>query len=352
MQPHGDGQALLLEPSQNGECEPVMDELSRRHPLTAPASTRPPRVFIGGICLDHFKIVPDYRLGRKNMIKHQVRSVGGGAANHALVHRFLAPEVPLVLLAGLGNDLDGQDLRRHLQQKNITMPWAAVPEHSTSWSDIYTHDGRGTVAVNPGVRSVPVPLDLVDKALCRAEACSVISLGRNDQIADLIRLAARHEVPVFVGLGSTQVEELTLRELHAALAEPVDMVICNRIEASRLTSRLTGRDHIREQLTLLRGDTIRLVVVTDGASGLHALTDGGYLHLDAFSDGRPVIDDTGAGDATAATVIWSLLEGMSVEEALIAGARQGFEACTKLGSTTALVGPDILREHITFACAR
>lgn len=306
------------------------------------------RVFIGGICWDDVKVTPGYALGRKNTVKQRFRFVGGGAANHVLAHRLLAPQVPLVLLAGLGDDLDGVELQRHIQSKNISMPWTAVPEYSTSWSDIYTHDGRSTIGVNPGVRSVPVPLDLVDETLGRADACCIVSPGRNDQLADIIGLAAQHEVPVFFGLGSTQVQELTLAKLHAALVEPVEMLICNRVEATRLT----GQDDIEEQLALLRGDMIRLVVVTDGDAGLHALADSGYLHIDAFGDGRPVIDDTGAGDATAATIVWSLMEGASLEGALIAGARQGFEVCTKLGATTALVGPETIREHFASACRK
>ncbi len=44
-----------------------------------------------------------------------------------------------------------------------------------------------------------------------------------------------------------------------------------------------------------------------------------------------MIDDTGAGDATAAAIIDALLRGLPLDKALACGARNGFEACTGRG---------------------
>lgn len=308
-----------------------------------------PWLAIGGVCRDNYKILRTLVVGRKNILEGHVEVVGGGAANHALLHRNLAPRTRQLLIAALGDDRSGQELRHQLENKGVRLPWPGLVGRSTSSSDIAVHDGVSTILINPGVRTVPVPLDLVDKALREAKACCLVSPSRNEQIADILRLAASRGVPLFLSLGSSQIKELSLAELHAILAAgPVELIICNRSEAATVT----GESDIRGQLEALRGETIKRIVITDGGGGLHGWTAGGYLHVPAFNDGRTIVDDVGAGDATAATIEWALVRGMELEEAMTAGARQGFEACTAIGATTNLVGAETLIEHVASASHR
>ncbi len=300
-----------------------------------PGSESPPgRVFIGAVCRDHVLSVSRFTLGRKNPLQGRIQATGGGAGNNALWHRRLAPGVTITLLAGVGDDRDGQELLQHMRAKGIDMPWPPLPHAATSCSFVLNHDGVGTVLFDHGARRVPVPLDLVEQALVGAAACCLVSPGRNEQIAPILRLAARRRVPVFFGISSAQLE-LKLDGLRDSLAGPVRLLICNRAEAAVLT----GEDDVHRQLAALRSaGVIHCVVITDGAAGLHALAKDTERHVAAHDDGRPVLDDLGAGDAAQAGIVHSLLEGATLDEALACGVRLGFEACTAVGATTALEG--------------
>jgi ribokinase len=156
-------------------------------------------------------------------------------------------------------------------------------------------------------------------------------------------------LPVYFGVGSTQVFELGYEGLRTALVAPVELLICNRDEARHLT----GEAEVAGQLAALAFDgRVKTVVVTDGASGVHALRDGRRCHVPAYTDPRrPVADDVGAGDCCQATIVAALLRGYPLEGALRAGARQGFEACTGIGATTNLLGGEALRDYLSLDAA-
>jgi len=311
---------------------------------TIPISLR--YLILGGACLDNYSTTPAIALGAKNRVRTQVRTAGGGGANVAIGLKHLGPDADVVLLAATGDDRDSVQVRHHLAERGVTLPWGPLPGRVTSWSDIVieTNSARSTLFCETGARAEPVPLDLIEDALPRCDVCWLVALTRSEQIRPILQLAARFSVPVFFGLGGAQIEQLGYHQLAEQLAGPVGLLICNRREAAQLT----GQTGIAQQLAALQlAGRVRTVVITDGATGMDAWHAGATYHEPAYRDpSRPVLDETGAGDAAQCVIGHWLLHGRPLPEALRAAARQGFEAVTAVGPTTRLLTGPVLRSYV------
>ncbi len=295
------------------------------------------RVLIGGACWDYYLAVHCLRPGIQHHVQHRLSVPGGGALNNAIVHRALAPHAPIVLLAAVGDDAEGRALRRHLAGRRIKLYWPPVQGVSTSVSYVVVEgeSGRGTILAETGARATALPLTLAERALEHAVACCLVAPTNNEQIPAVLRIAAQRHVPVYFGLGRTQIDTLGYEGLRAALVDNVAVLMCNRLEAERLTNQSA----IADQLDALHFDgQVEMVVITDGADGIHASRDGELFYEPAYTDPqRPIVDDVGAGDGAQAALVDALLRGRPLEVALRAAARQGFEVCTGRGATTCLV---------------
>lgn len=310
--------------------------------------SRKRRLFVGGVGWDNGIVVKNFRVGKKNTILHRFRTPGGGAANNALMHRQLNPNAECVLLAPLGDDPEGRELRAFMEARGVRMPWPALSNTTTSASFAITEQvsGATTILSEGGARSQPLPLDLLVDLLPETEVCCLVSPWVNEQIAPIVRACWAARVPLVFGLGGRQISDLGYAALRDALAADVDLVICNREEARQLT----GEDNVAAQLDALGfGGRAAWVAITDGANGLFAAQDGQVLHVPAYQDpGRPLVDDLGAGDACLAGIVHAWLDGFSREDALRAGVRLGFEACTSYGATPRCDGQG-LREYLSIS---
>jgi sugar/nucleoside kinase (ribokinase family) len=192
---------------------------------------------------------------------------------------------------------------------------------------------------------VPIPLEQIEDCMSGAEACFLVAPRVNEQIPEILRLADRYRVPVFFGLGGKQIFGLSYEQLRDSVVAPVKFAMCNFSESKHLTKQ----PEIADQLEALRfGGLVRTPVISHGDHGLYALHDGKLHHVPAYTDPRrPIVDDTGAGDAAQAAIADSLLRGLPLEIALLAGARQGFEACTALGATTCLLDEAAMQKYLT-----
>jgi sugar/nucleoside kinase (ribokinase family) len=250
-------------------------------------------------------------------------------------------------LANVANDPKGRELNAELAAQGIEMPCPPLDKTSTSFSIIIneTLTGKSTIFSFGGAREEPIGLEQIAYAMRGAEACCVVAPAVSDQIPDILLIADQNRVPVFFGLGGKQIFGSSYELLRDTLVATIELAVCNFSEAKHLT----GRSEVADQLEDLqfRG-RVRTSVVTYGDRGIHALRDGKLYYVPAYTDPkRPIVDDTGAGDAAQAAIVDSLLRGLPLEIALLAGARQGFEACTALGATTHLLDEAAMQKYLT-----
>jgi len=124
-----------------------------------------------------------------------------------------------------------------------------------------------------------------------------------------------------------------------------DLVTCNRFEAEALAGIAVSPedDGLRlAQALVARG--VKRAVVTLGASGLAYADAARSLRLPAQP--ARVIDATGAGDAMAAAILFSLLDGESIDAALALGLRAAALTCEVETSVSPRLSLDSLRARL------
>ena len=143
-----------------------------------------------------------------------------------------------------------------------------------------------------------------------------------DFYARLIAIAREKKVRTLLDTGG---EALRLGlEARPAMVKP------NRHEAERLLNRpLLTRQHCVEALQEIARMGAEMVVLSLGSDGAMGVSGNGSYH--AHAPEIKLACPIGAGDALAATCVWSLSQGHSFPEALQWGVAAGTAAAAKIG---------------------
>jgi ribokinase len=219
------------------------------------------------------------------------RFPGGKGANQAVAAARLGASVRLV--GAVGEDAFAEEALTELVAAGVELELRRID--STGVALIFVaDDGENQIVVVPGANAHVEPTSPTGAVLCQLE------------VPDEVVLAAASRAEFFA--------------LNAAPARPVgvepDLLIVNQLE--------------REVMS--RG---KLVAVTCGAKGAALFADG---HEVARADAPVVqaVDGTGAGDAFAACLVVSLLEGRPRDEALRRACAAGACAASRLGAQPSL----------------
>jgi sugar/nucleoside kinase (ribokinase family) len=78
-------------------------------------------------------------------------------------------------------------------------------------------------------------------------------------------------------------------------------------------------------------------VVFDEAGGAVADDEVQRLSVEGFSEAVPALDDTGAGDAFAATIVAAIVQGVSLKESLRWAALNAAEVAQQYGTQVGLL---------------
>ncbi len=96
----------------------------------------------------------------------------------------------------------------------------------------------------------------------------------------------------------------------------------------------------------------KIAVITDGPNGAYAQgEDGAVLRVPMFPDRVPPVDRTGAGDATASTIVSALALGLPLAEALRWGPVNSASVVEKIGAQAGLLPRAELESRLAAAAA-
>jgi len=219
------------------------------------------------------------------------RFPGGKGANQAVAAARLGARVRMI--GAVGDDafaaealagLEGAGLELRLERAGAT-GIALI---------LVAADGENQIVVVPGANALVTPTEVEGAVLCQLE------------VPDAVVEAAARKASFFA--------------LNAAPARPValepDLLIVNRFEHEGV-------------------DRARLVAITYGEEGALLLEDG-VEGARARPPTVAVVDGTAAGDAFAACLVVSLLEGRARDEALRRACAAGALAASRLGAQPSL----------------
>lgn len=243
--------------------------------------------------------------GTSNPARHD-EAFGGVARN--IAENLARLGAPTALLTAVGGDVAGQSLLAHAEQAGIDTRGALRVEGATSgtYTAVLDDDGDMRVALaDMAIYDAFTPDFLATRAQqCAGAALIVADLNLpRDTVAALLAGAAADGVPLAI----VAVSEPKIDRLPRAL-DGLRLLILNEGElAARAGHALDGDAAIEQACRALQRDGARDVIVTRGAAGVSFTTPGGLRSLAAPP--APIVDVTGAGDAFAAAVCWTLYSG-------------------------------------------
>lgn len=262
-----------------------------------------PILCIGAANLDRkLRSLARLTLGTSNPAS-QDESFGGVARN--IAENLARLGAPVALITAVGNDASGRALLAHAEEAGIDTRGALRLDGASSgtYTAVLDQDGEMVVALaDMALNDHLSPDFLATRQQQRAGAALVVAdlnLPR-DTVAALLEDAQRDGVPlVLVAVSAPKMARLP-EQLHG-----LRLLILNEGElASRLGRPLDSDAAIGAACAELQRQGAQDVVVTRGARGVMYTSVDGLMRLDAPQ--VDVVDVTGAGDAFAAAVCWSL----------------------------------------------
>jgi pseudouridine kinase len=235
----------------------------------------------------------------------QSESFGGVARNIAENLARLGTSV--ALLTATGKDSSGAALLAHAQSLGIDTGGTLQVEDlaSGTYTAVLDQDGEMVVALADMALYDRLDAAFVDSRQARIADSALVVADLNlplDAVEAVLAQARRLEAPlVLVAVSEPKMARLP-RDLSG-----VRLLIMNRGElAARVGRELGSETELDAAVAEVRAQGARDLIVTRGAEGVIFTRGGDIVRL--YAHGAEVVDVTGAGDAFAAAVCWSLLQ--------------------------------------------
>lgn len=236
------------------------------------------------------------RMGTSNpACQHE--SFGGVARN--IAENLAMFGAPVSLVTAVGHDAAGDFLLAHADAAGIDVSGALVLDATSTGTYTAVLDERGDMALalaDMDLYESLTPARVLPLAGSAALTVADLNLPR-DTVEAL--LTAAHPLVVVA------VSEPKMDRLPADLTG-LRLLILNQGELqARLGREVDGDAALQDACREVQAQGVRDVIVTRGSAGVSYTTATGMDHLTAAP--VEVVDVTGAGDAFAAAVCWSLL---------------------------------------------
>ncbi|GAB3456038.1 PfkB family carbohydrate kinase [Massilia terrae] len=260
-------------------------------------------VCIGAAALDRKLRSPARLVPGTSNPATQSESFGGVARNVAENLARLGAAVGLV--TALGQDAAGAALLAHADGAGIdTRGVLHLADAVTgTYTAVLDADGEMTVALADMALYDRITPDLIaTRRPQRANAAMVVADLNlpQDTLAQVLADAALDAVPLVLVAAS----EPKMARLPARLDGAMLMILNAGELGTRVGRPLPGDADIAAACAEVQGQGVRDLVITRGAAGVLFTSPDGIKHLPAPK--AEVVDVTGAGDAFAAAVCWSL----------------------------------------------
>ena len=262
---------------------------------------------------------------------HFYTTPGGKGANQAVAIARLG--IPTQMIGRVGGDSFGQELIAALQTVGIDTSGVTV--------DATTHSGVAVITVSDQGENQIIgvlgangqvgdrELALLEQQLPHAQALLLQLEIPVPVVQQAAAIARRAGVPVL--LDPAPVPPVPITELYPL----VDFLLPNEVEAAQLVGfPVPDPETAAIAATHLQQQGAATVIIKLGAQGVFCATPTAQRFVPAFA--VDAIDTVAAGDAFAGGLAAALVQGLSLETALIWGCAAGALATTQVGAQSAM----------------
>ncbi len=240
--------------------------------------------------------------GEQVIVEQEVAAAGGTSTNTAVALARFGARAAIV--AAVGDDAEGDSIRRVLTAAGVDAGWLVVrPGERTDRATIIVSDEPQDRTIYWHEGAELVRGDRLDIASLFDQDVLVLDMADIHLRRWLLDLPA-HTQPRARLLGT--LSYLADPDLHDAfdLVLRHDVVVGNEKDVLAVTGTWTLSDAEKAIQSRMRGENLRVAIITSGAAGCRVITEDQRIRLPAFS--VPVVDPTGAGDAFVAGVAYGM----------------------------------------------
>jgi pseudouridine kinase len=265
-----------------------------------------PIVCLGAANLDRkLRSLATLKMGTSNPAR-QDESFGGVARN--IAENLARLSVPVSLITVIGDDSSGKALLQHAESAGIDTRGTLHLQGVCSGTYTAVLDDHGEMMLalaDMALYDSLTPAFLSNRQPQRAVAALTVADMNlpQDTLRMLLDDAVRDAIPlVIVAVSQPKMARLPL-DLRG-----LRLLILNQGELeTRVGFALKNDEDFIRACAMVREQGAQDVIVTRGGTGVVYTVAGGITHLDAAD--AHIVDVTGAGDAFAAAVCWSLFQG-------------------------------------------
>lgn len=275
-------------------------------------------IVVGGAGVDLIgRLDGDLKAGTSNPARIR-NSFGGSARNVAENLARLGRNV--ILLTAVGDDQNGEQLLGQTQGAGVDISKVLVTSEHPTGTYLGVVDSNGVLQfalddINATNAITPEYIRSLSDQFSQASLVVIDANLPKKTMQTIFSLARRAKIPVCADPTSTHLAE-RLRPFLTKLY----FVAPNRGEASVLCDREFENSHPEEALDVAKclvGFGVEIALITLAEFGVVYATSETSGHVPAMR--TTIVDPTGAGDALNATVIHSLLNNLSLDDAIRLG---------------------------------
>ena len=241
---------------------------------------------------------------------------------------LLAAAPRVFLVSRLGDDANGDLLRRALGDAGVSLDHVATDDAATGASTVFAADGDYASIIVPGAAGRLSTADIDAAAETIRAADALLLQFEVDLEVSAAAAAIAGETSTSVVLNASP-EPPVWALLPGALRDATTMLVVNEAEAHRLlNSEMLASENLPAALRATVGD--KQIVMTRGKDGALLLDATRTTAAPSFH--AEVIDAVGAGDAFLGAFLAARLSGASREDAARRAAAAGAIAVTRPGA--------------------
>lgn len=281
-------------------------------------SPKVPVLVIGGAGVDLIgSLVDDLRFGSSNQANIRT-SHGGVARNVAENLARLGQQV--ILITAVGKDQNGDQLTARLERAGVDVSKVIrTPDYSTGmYLGVVDQDGVLQFALDDINATRAITPDYIRSHASLFKEASLVFIDANlpeGTLKAIFSLAKRTNLPVCANPTSTRLADRLrphLQRLHFISPNSAEAgILCNRMFANHLSQQAL------EAAKYLVSQGVEIALITLAEFGVVYATSETSGHIPAIR--TQIVDPTGAGDALTATVIYSLLSNIPLDDAVRLG---------------------------------
>jgi sugar/nucleoside kinase (ribokinase family) len=264
-------------------------------------------------------------------------TIAGNALNVAVGTKMLG--IKTVIYSEIGDDQNTVEIYKGLRKIGVNTKYLRVnKETSTDVHAVIVYKGERTIFSYHGDRTYKV------KNIPKSKWIYYTSMGDGFDVfqRELIEHLKNSKVGLAFNPGTIQMRAGVDR-LKNILGH-TDILFVNKEEGERIAGIET--EDVKELHKKLQELGPKLTVITDADKGASADNSAEYETHEIYSDDKPLLDMTGAGDAFSSGFMSAIIRGKSLKEALSWGIINSGSVIKEIGAIRGLVDKKSMEELV------